>query len=141
MTPYLIQRGKFANRDHKKGIDSILSFDYMGSAEFEWGALPDSLDDIRANIKDYSCIDVVINSKTITVFCKESQKEDVSNYLDELSQGKHRLKEYSDFDNIIYPNEKYLIRGNTEFWWDINNHFMWWVQDKTFEKNFKEKIK
>jgi hypothetical protein len=38
--PYCIQRGKFKNREGKQGIDSLLIFDYMGSSEFEFGALP-----------------------------------------------------------------------------------------------------
>lgn len=35
MRTWLIQRGKFRNNKYKNGIDSILQFDYMGSAEFE----------------------------------------------------------------------------------------------------------
>jgi hypothetical protein len=46
MKTHLIQRGKFAKIESKKGIDSILSFDYMGSSESEWGALPKSLSEI-----------------------------------------------------------------------------------------------
>ena len=53
MIPYLIQRGKFESRDFKEGIDSILKFDYMGSSEFEWGALPKSLQAIRDKKEDY----------------------------------------------------------------------------------------
>ena len=40
--PYLIQR--IRKRDPKwtrleaKGVDKVFSFDYMGAAEFEWGA-------------------------------------------------------------------------------------------------------
>ena len=65
---YLIQRGKFKKSDHKKGIDSILKFDYMRSSEFEWGALPESLKRIRSNIKKYKYFDVNIKDKSITIF-------------------------------------------------------------------------
>jgi len=37
ITPYLIQRAKFIKEDeysaNRKGIDKLLGFDYMGSAE------------------------------------------------------------------------------------------------------------
>jgi hypothetical protein len=45
----LIQRcleRKYHSED-KKGVDKILSFDYMGSAEFEWGTLPNTVRILR----------------------------------------------------------------------------------------------
>ena len=35
-TPYLIQRGTFKNikEDEIQGLDSLISYDYMGSSEF-----------------------------------------------------------------------------------------------------------
>jgi hypothetical protein len=54
MTPDLIQRAKFVDNPLKTGLDSILKYDYMGSAEFEFGALFDSLTKhIRPNAKTY----------------------------------------------------------------------------------------
>ncbi len=45
MKPYLVQR--IITRDvpcpAKKGVDKYFSFDYMGSSEFEYGALPEAL--------------------------------------------------------------------------------------------------
>jgi hypothetical protein len=52
MNFYLIQRGKFKdkiNLNEVTGIDSIIDFDYMGSAEFEFGSLPKSLKTCMAN--------------------------------------------------------------------------------------------
>jgi hypothetical protein len=46
-TPNLIQRAKFEDRNYKKGIDSIINLAYMGSSEFEWGAVQESLQRIR----------------------------------------------------------------------------------------------
>ena len=46
--PYLIQRMRQRKEPiDAKGVDAITSFDYMGSAEFEWGALPDALKGMR----------------------------------------------------------------------------------------------
>lgn len=77
MNTQLIQRGTFETREYKTGIDSILKFDYMGSSEFEWGALPKSLGRIRENIDSYTYLDVPIKDKVITVFCKDSQKSEI----------------------------------------------------------------
>lgn len=138
MKTHLIQRGKFENRDYKKGVDSIVHFDYMGSSEFEWGALPESLGNIREAINDYTYLDVPIKDKVITVFCKDSQKSDVKQYLTELSENKWSLQEYSDFDSYINPSQ--YIKSRTDFWWDILNHIMFWRKNNEFETKFKSII-
>jgi hypothetical protein len=128
MKTTLIQRAKFENRDYKKGIDSIVHLDYMGSSEFECGALPESLGKIRDLINDYTYLDVQIKDKVITVFCKDIQKSEVKQYLTEFSQ------EYSDFDHYINPK---FMKSRTDFWWDISNHLMFWRKDNEFESKFK----
>jgi hypothetical protein len=138
MKTYLIQRGKFENRDFKKGIDSILDFDYMGSSEFEWGVLPESLGRIRKKIKEYTYLGVPIKDKSITVFCKESQRPEIRLYLTELSENKWHLKEYSDFNTYINPGE--FIENRTDFWWDIENDLMFWKKNNEFETKFKSLI-
>lgn len=137
MKPYLIQRAKFEDRDPdlKKGIDSIIRLDYMGSAEFEWGALPASLKEIRSHINEYTYLDVPIKDKTITVFCNDSQKTEIKTYLEGLAADKFRCKEYTGFNRYIdgteYPQD---------FWWDVLNHLMFWRKDTTFETKFKSII-
>jgi hypothetical protein len=49
----------------KKGIDTVFKWDYMGSAEFEFGALGQSLKRIKENIDTYCIIEVY---KTINGF-------------------------------------------------------------------------
>lgn len=137
MKTYLIQRGTFENRDFKKGIDSIVLFDYMGSAEFEFGALPESLGRIRKNITEYVYLQVSIKGKPITVFCKESQKPEIENYLNELAEGKMQLKSYSDFNSYIKPT---YSKNRTDFWWDIENDVMFWKNDLLFENKFRKLI-
>ena len=143
MKPYLIQRARFAKND-KEGIDSIFRFDYMGSAEFEWGALPKSLDRIRKNAVNFSYTDLKINGKEITVYSYLSI-EKTTEILNELSHGKILLKEYSDFNTYIRPSNydsKWIEKHghNTDFWWDIENDFMFWKKNVNFEKDFKRAI-
>jgi len=135
MKTTLIQRAKFENRDYKKGIDSIVKFDYMGSSEFEWGALPKSLGRIRDKINTYIYLDIPIKDKVISVFCRDNQKSEIKLYLTELSENKWRLQEYSDFDNYINPSQHFKSR--TDFWWDISNDVMFWRKNQEFELKFK----
>jgi hypothetical protein len=142
MKTYLIQRGIIQDNPNKVGIDSIIQFDYMGASEYEWGALPSSLDRIRENINDYTYLDVPINGKTISVFCKDEQKSDVKTYLEEISNGKMRTKLGSHFDQYVNPTErdmkwqsKYPLKIN--LWWDIENDIIFWAKNPDFEVKFK----
>jgi hypothetical protein len=138
MKTSLVQRGKFSDRNWKKGIDSIVEFDYMGSSEFEYGALPESLNKIRENISEYAYLDVPLKGKVISVCCKDSQKSEILTYLTELSDSKFRLQEYSDFDTYINPSQ--YFKSNTDFWWDIQNNLMFWRKNQEFETKFKSII-
>lgn len=139
MKAYLIQRANFENRDHKQGIDSILSFDYMGSSEFEWGALPKSLKRIRNEHDDYIYLDIPIKDKIITIFCKNDHKNEANQYLTSLSENKWHLKEFSAFDSYI-KNDGYF-KDKFNFWWDIENDLMFWKKNNEFEIKFKRSIK
>lgn len=146
MNTYLIQRARFEDRDYKKGIDSIINLDYMGSSEFEWGALPDSLKKIREHLNNYTYLDVPIKDKVITVFCTNEQKSEVKKYLNKLANREMTLKEYSDFNQYINPSKFDLEwqkkrKHSTDFWWDIDNNLMFWKKDNEFETKFKNIIK
>lgn len=138
MKPYLIQRAKFHYRQDKKGIDTILKFDYMGSSEFEFGALPKSLQRIRDVISEYVYFEINLNGKSITVFCKENKKDFINQYLTDLSLKNFTLKEYSDFDNYIYDGG--FFKCNTDFWWDIENDVMFWKKNQDFLNEFEKII-
>ena len=142
MKTYLLQRAQIEDRDYKKGIDSIISLDYMGASEYEWGAIPDSLKAIRANIPEYTYMDVPMDGKVITVFCNVKDRPDVKAYLNELANNDMQTKCYHDFNNLLRPSKiqqewqaKRPLRTN--FWWDLENHLMFWVKDNEFEAKFK----
>lgn len=140
--PHLIQRAKFSNNNSKKGIDSILSFDYMGSSEFEYGALPESLKNIRKNISNYVQFNYSFNQhpeKSVTVFCLKEQQDFIGNILEQLADRQIRLKEFSAFDSYI--NDDGYFKDKFDFWWDIENNFMFWKSNEEFELKFKELIK
>ena len=137
--PYLIQRASFCHRENSKGIDSIVRFDYMGSSEFEWGALPKSLKAIRANISDYVHSVVDIKGKPISVYCGSSQVSEIKEYLIGLSENKFRLKEFSGFNNYINDNEMKYSRF--DLWWDIENHLIFWKSDVSDDRQVIEKLR
>ena len=140
--PYLIQRAKVTSRTKAKatGIDSLLDFDYMGSSEFEWGALSKSLKAIRANKENYDYFKFDYDGIDFTVFCEKGKETEVYNIIVELANDKIRLKEYCDFKS--YFGKGFISNPDnwSDFWWDIENHYMWWITDKRFKSAFNSVI-
>ena len=131
-----IQRGKFEVRDNVVGIDSILVLDYVGSYNrIEWNDIRVSLERIREMIDEYTFLDVDCEDRVITVFCRDTQIDHARQYLADLSANKWHLPEYDDFDNNIDQENKF--KCGTDFWWDISNHFMFWIKNDEIEPNFK----
>lgn len=140
-TPWLIQRAKFRDSD-QKGIDGIIRLDYMGSAEFEFGAVPNSLKQIRTSLNNYDFFTwhwAFAPDKPITFFCKILDREEVEKVLVELAHGRLRLKGYCDLKYYLDPERQ--EHKTNDFWWDIVNNFMFWKQNAEFGTKFKEAIK
>jgi hypothetical protein len=145
MKTYLVQRGTIKDRDFKKGFDSIVALDYMGASEYEWGTIPKSLETIRKNISDYQYSEIEINGKKITVFSDKKHSEKIVQFINDLAVNKFHLKCHSSFNRAINPSEWDIENFKrspleTNFWWDLDNHLMFWLSDSTFEKKFKSII-
>lgn len=135
--PYLIQRAKIKsplqNKDFTR-LSQAVSMDYMGSAEFEFGALPKSFRAIEANV-DLAALHVVneikdFEGKSLRVFAVLSTEEfeQYKIHLLALRDGKYDTKEGTRFE----PDRQ---TDGCDFWWDIENHVMW-----SFNKNFMKNI-
>ena len=141
MNFWLIQRARIGNTG-RKGLDGILELDYMGSAEFEFNSLPESLKRVRKDVNgqtlgDYDTDDLMIcKGKVLTVFCKREQRQDVSDFLIACCRGKGpRLKELSELQQWAHPKTaKWTCRNN--FWWDIDNDWFTWEKNAGFELAF-----
>lgn len=113
LIPHLVQRATFSDNPHRTGMDSILDFDYMGSSEYEWGAIGGSLKRIRADIGNYQLAPVldpitqenvknVFNQKLL-LFCRNDVRDRIVPHIMELRAGKYRLKEPSYFEAQFDP--------------------------------------
>jgi hypothetical protein len=86
----------------KKGVDKILSFDYMGAAEFEFGALGTTIKQFR-NLKGAitctkSSLVTKYNKPVWIVAPMDADFSEIENRLAVLSKDKMQLKERSYFD-------------------------------------------
>ena len=165
---YLIQRGKF-NKDGNSltGKEGVIDLDYMGSSEFEFGAIPKSYRRIMYNMNNYNYTSTGIFTKENNELILFSNQEFVKEILEGINSfinNPYHLKEYSELEKI--PNSSIKDYGikklRTNFWWCIeqnkdwmaflnsnrelfekginNDHKNWWLE-KTEEVRNQEYIK
>jgi hypothetical protein len=133
---WLIQRGKFKTTalNAITGIDSIIQWDYMGSAEFEFGALPESLKRIvkDCNNNKNTWHPVTIRNQNFTLLAKPEDIETIVPALNLLANKETKnqcyLKEYAGLD--IYFDKEDDIFMIPNFWWDVDNDWMLFPADK-----------
>jgi hypothetical protein len=143
MQPYLIQRGTFKPVPDQEilGLDTLISYDYMGSSEFEWGALPASLTKICKSWDTYkiSRIDEIqdLDGNYLYFVAPESFKtsgwpeetathETLVGVIKTLFSEKYpyRLKERCECYDRIHGDSFTGRISDTNFWWDVENNWM-----------------
>lgn len=162
ITPYLIQRGKINTQYNVLDrISNAVKMDYMGSAEFEYGALPKSLRSMQEN-KDkmiFYTSDLINKKNEHLIVYGNIDQDNFNHYIDYIKKAANfdfRLKESIGMDEQIngfdvnephfYPiniktktkKQEYLTAKEskiTDFWWDIENGLI-----MSFNKDFMDKI-
>lgn len=140
-TPYLIQRAEIHRPLRAGRLSQAVQLDYMGSAEFEFGALPSSLRTLQAQQADLiMTVESVITDQDRSLRVLHSmtpeQYQEYLQHLLNLRKDKIRTKETTRFA-AGFPQSKY---GVTDFWWDIDNHVMWSF-DKIFMNRLQDTLK
>lgn len=121
---YLIQRCTYreivdAEDLTKLNIDSYLSFDYMGSAEFEFGAIGKTWQFIKENGAHYSHrVHRMVNGHKLYFYMPTHWDEKkVIEFMQYCIKHRFNTKERTDFEYAF----KDYITGTTNVWLNINN--------------------
>lgn len=116
-------------------LKTIMSFDYMGSAEFEWGAVPAAFEFIAKqaaenNIRVYS---MKVNNIYIYCLFPIQYFEEVYTRIKQLIEDEHkfRLQEHCGLKDVIYPNARYT--SSTVGWIEIDNGFMFFTDFEMYQ--------
>lgn len=133
---WLIQRGEFNNN-----LETATSFfggrnecliepDYMGAAEFEWGAIPRAFRRILGQFDKYS-LHVTELATTggapFCIYCRDDRYEAILEGIKEYLAKHYPLKEWSNMhahfepvptDKVAREHRKWALKTN--FWWCID---------------------
>lgn len=145
--PYLVQRGQIRRplgQHTDMPLKNAVSLDYMGAAEFEFGALPSSFRRTEAQFMLYKKVKVPSivactgdkgKDFTLRLFANFDTTEQEAQYLGWLEQmfaGELRMKESV---GVVKAAGKIVLNDHCDFWWDIENDvFM------SFDKQFMSRI-
>lgn len=138
LQPWLIQTGKLKNTQGilNPSVDDSIQFEYMGSAEFEFGALPKSLKRICKNLDSYIISKLstkAFNGCSFMLIHNPSRVslEDVQEFVDnQIGKNPARLKERSEIKEAVtgkgsFGDRRLEAREMKDIWWDIDNDF--WI--------------
>lgn len=126
--PWLIQRCELAG--------GKLTYDYMGSAEFEIGDQAKSLKRIFAAGVELGSTTVTLGGKQIPIYMVASKGflfADYQPYLQEIAGGTLRAKEWTNFDEVVRAKaglKTFPHVPRTNVWFDFQNDVLWTVTEK-----------
>lgn len=127
--------------DTNATLTNSLNLEYMGSAEFEFGALPKSLRNLRSAHEQGSMVvrlvpDIQQGESPLRVLSTldDATFADYTKELHRLRYHNPHTKENTHFQFDLqkrYPG----FSPSTEFWWDIGNDAMW-----SFDKRYMNRL-
>lgn len=134
-------------------LRGVFSFDYMGSAEFEWGVVPEALTRVAqaklcASSFKVARADVPPNpwsgkravlaegDAIVYVLCPEQDREEVTERLRAwATQGDPPLHEPTHFTRALRPTEAF--DGDTCGWLELDNGFFFFTDEEMWHKTCK----
>lgn len=138
-------------------INNIFDFDYMGSSEFEWGAVPKSFQEISLSKHEYiqNSIDIDVNipedvhdyndpDKTkkrsgfvkLYYYCRSSMENGVIQAIKDMSAGDIGSCSYLRERSQMQHSLKSILNKELEKivgWLDIKNHYFIFSDEKIFK--------
>lgn len=132
---YLIQRGTFKKEGNSlTGSDGVVRLDYMGSAEFEWGAIPKAYRRLMYHFTEYEVFHTGIYTPEhdeLMLFCRKDCSTEVIQAIREFIEQPYHLKEYSELEKVPKARKKDTSynRRRSNFWWciDITESYGDWM--------------
>jgi hypothetical protein len=114
-------------------IRGIFQFDYMGSAEFEFGAVPTALQFLAEQASRNNLTFGVID-KTIYYLCPKEYDVYVEDIIKQLRKDEYklRLKEHCGLKDYFEDKSEYAKRNVG--WLELDNGFMFFVDKAMWEK-------
>ncbi|GAG28762.1 unnamed protein product, partial [marine sediment metagenome] len=136
-----------------KLLSQVTSFDYMGSAEFEFGKVPKTLAAMLENSREYTLLNIEVNFKAskfgetdvdegkapVWIICKGEDADEVEKRI--------RYYAVTDYNNPPYVTKEMVFlnsalaghREKLKGWFELDNGYMFFSDKEMFE-NFAKML-
>ena len=113
-------------------INGVFAFDYMGAAEFEYGAVPEAMQFIANQAGKKAVISG--EHRGVYYICPKSYQTGVCDVINSLlaDESALGLKEFCGLKEAISPKDEGYHR-NTVGWLELNNGFFMFTDKEMFE--------
>lgn len=125
-------------KEMMRQLKGVFTFDYMGAAEFEWGAVPTALDKLARDVIATNTLQTLHHN--VFIIAPEAIIAEVTEWVKNAAKGEHgALKERLMFKEAL-NNEKYV---ETKGWLKIENDdmckepFMFFIDEEMFKNTCK----
>jgi hypothetical protein len=132
-------------------LSTIFRFDYMGSAEFEFGALPKTLSKIYESRQDYTGFNTkvkwkykdwsckkpvhVTGEQTIYVICHKDWQEEVKSRIKLYAMDRyHETKEMILLNSNLWIANSKDKTPDTVGWLELDNGYFFFIDEEMFGK-------
>ena len=136
-------------------IKDIWRFDYMGSSEFEWGAVPEALSKIAKNVGDYVAAEIQVDAQesklaaarhkakkqsqqtgkaTIYILCPLDWVDEVTKRISgwAIAEPYGETKEGIYLQRAIFPDSEFA--KEYAGWLELDNGFFFFTDKEMYEK-------
>ncbi|MDG6980968.1 MAG: hypothetical protein JRN51_07640 [Nitrososphaerota archaeon] len=134
-TPFGAGKGGFDDAT-LKALDDVFDFDYMGAAEFEWGAVPNALSSLRACVKEKrASYGSFLYRSTVPVYfiCAVEDKKRVLGAIRRLVNGSAGTQAFR-YAGIAEALGRKAKPRDVAGWLDVINHFMFFTDETMYKK-------
>lgn len=126
------------NKELSEALSSICRWDYMGSAEYEFGAIPRTLramaslklttivESINYTYRDYRNNKDITGILPIYIIAQKEDLQEVTNRIKTLAIGELRCKERPNFDESL---AEYEYSKDIYGWLELNNGYMFFKDE------------
>lgn len=117
-------------------VSEYAKLDYMGSSEFEFGAVPKSIREL--NKKKLEIFPFHYGEHVIYILCEKGQLDKIKSDMSKYLTGNLRLHEYISLADKLKGEASAVWNDN--LWWDIGEHFAFSLDEK-YIQGFNKALK
>ena len=107
-------------------LRGVFSFDYMGAAEFEWGAVPEAMQALAKQAKKLTAYTADLGEGTVYVLCQRAHVDEVNARLTEWATTEYvEMKEQTCLYRALHPRDDWdrQVCG----WLELDNGFFFFT--------------